>query len=128
MVKLKSRDGWTDFRAPGRVVAHAVRAYTRDRPMNLPNTPRPLLNEEFDRLLEVLTTRQHLRPHEPIEQSLTHTVELMDVCPNAIAQALGWLQIDTSTLIGRLRRTELTQLARSIHRFWRQAAPTPQPQ
>jgi len=90
------------------------------------NTPRRMLNEEFDRLLEVLTTHQHLNPHEPVEQSLSHTVELMDVCPNAIAEALRWLQIDPSTLIGRLRRTELTQLARSIHRFWRQAAPTPE--
>jgi hypothetical protein len=96
--------------------------------MNPPNMPRTLLlNEEFDRLLEVLTTRQHLNPHEPVEQSLTHTVESMNVCPNAIAHALRWLQIDPSTLIGRLRRTELTQLARSIHRFWRQGAPTPLP-
>jgi hypothetical protein len=108
------------------MVAHGVGAYTRRRAMNLPNMPHRLLNEEFDRLLEVLTTRQHLNPHEPIEQSLAHTIDLMDVCPNAIAQGLGWLQIEPSTLIGRLRRTELTQLARSIHRFWRQSAATPQ--
>ena len=39
---------------------------------------------------------------------------------SAIEQALNWLQLDGSQSVGRLRRTELMQLARSIHRFWRQ--------
>jgi hypothetical protein len=81
-----------------------------------------MITGEFERLLEVLTTRQHLSPHEPVAESLSRSIYLMDVCPNAIQQSIQWLQIDPSTSIGRLRRTELTQLARSIHRFWRQPA------
>ena len=91
-----------------------------------PMTARRLLDEEFDRLLAVLTTYQHLHPHEPLQRAFMKTIERMDVCPNAIDQAMRWLQMDASASIGRLRRTELTQLARSIHRFWRQAAPVPQ--
>jgi hypothetical protein len=35
--------------------------------------------------------------------------------------------MDRTTSVGRLRRTELVQLARSLHRFWRQnAASAPQ--
>jgi hypothetical protein len=83
---------------------------------------RRLLEEEFDRLLELLTKQQYLSPHEPLAHALARSIECMEVCPNAIEQAVAWLQIDPSTSIGRLRRTELTQLARSIHRFWRQAA------
>lgn len=95
-------------------------------PHDSPTSARRTLDEEFDRLLQVLTSHQHLHPHEPVAQALARTVDLMDVCPIAIEQAIAWLQIDPTTSIGRLRRTELTQLARSIHRFWRQAVPMPQ--
>jgi hypothetical protein len=82
---------------------------------------RRLLNADFQNLLDTLTTRQHLNPHEPVGVVLGRAVECLGVCPNAIAQATQWLALDPSTPIGRLRRTELTQLARSVHRFWRQA-------
>jgi hypothetical protein len=81
---------------------------------------RRLLNADFHNLLESLTTRQHLAPHEPLADALARTIDSLGVCPNAIEQALAWLSLDPSTSIGRLRRTELTQLARSVHRFWRQ--------
>jgi len=42
------------------------------------------------------------------------------ICPDAVAQAVAWLQLDGRQSIGRLRRTELMQVAQSIHRFWRQ--------
>jgi hypothetical protein len=51
----------------------------------------------------------------------------LGVCPNAAEHALRWLGVKPGTKIGRLRRTELMQLARSIHRFWRQAAETAAP-
>ena len=86
---------------------------------------RRLLNLDFENLLDALTTRQHLNPHEPLADALARTVECVGVCPQAIDEAVRWLALDPSTSIGRLRRTELTQLARSIHRFWRQPQQQP---
>ena len=84
---------------------------------------RRLLNADFQNLLAALTTRQHLNPHEPVADSLAKTVDSLGVCPIAIEEAVRWLSLDPSTPVGRLRRTELTQLARSVHRFWRQRQP-----
>jgi hypothetical protein len=81
---------------------------------------RRLLDADFQNLLDELTSRQHLSPHEPLDAVLARTVECLGVCPVAIEQATKWLSLDGSTPIGRLRRTELTQLARSVHRFWRE--------
>ena len=75
---------------------------------------------EFESLLDVLTTRQHLSPHEPIGQSLEHVVGAVGVCAVAVKQAMTWLGLEPDKSIGRLRRTELLQLARTVHRIWRQ--------
>jgi hypothetical protein len=75
---------------------------------------------DFDQILNVLTTRQHLSPHAPIQQALARLVDDLGVCPQAIDQSLAWLKVDASKSIGRLRRTELMQLARTIHRVWNQ--------
>ena len=88
---------------------------------------RRILMNECQSLLDALSTRQHLRPHEPVGEALANVGAQLDVCPNASAAALQWLDLDPARSIGRLRRTELMQLARSVHRFWRQAQPTPQP-
>ena len=87
---------------------------------------------EVDDLLGALSTAQYLNPHEPLAQSLNRTGDALGVCPQAVSHAVAWLRVDAATPIGRLRRTELMQLARSIHRFWRQAVaaaadPAPQP-
>ena len=82
---------------------------------------RPLMVGEFDDLLNALTAQQYMNPHEPLAQSLARTADALGVCPNAVNQAVAWLGVDRSTAVGRLRRTELMQLARSIHRFWQQA-------
>jgi hypothetical protein len=86
---------------------------------------RRLLMNESEALLNALSTRQHLRPHEPLGQSLSHVGTQFGVCPDAAAEAMRWLELDPAKVIGRLRRTELTQLARSIHRIWRQREPHP---
>jgi hypothetical protein len=39
-------------------------------------------------------------------------------CPIAIDRAIHWLNLDPASAMGRLRRGELLQLARSVHRFW----------
>ncbi len=82
---------------------------------------RRLVHSELDDLLEALTTAQYLSPHEPLAASLARTVDALGVCPQAVNHAVAWLAVDAATPIGRLRRTELMQLARSVHRFWRQA-------
>ena len=84
---------------------------------------RRFVQADFQNLLEALSTRQYLSPHERVSDALRATCERLGVCPDATAQAVAWLQIDATQSIGRLRRTELMQLARSIHRFWRQRTP-----
>jgi hypothetical protein len=81
---------------------------------------RRLVHSELDDLLNALTTAQYLSPHEPLAASLSRTGDALGVCPKAVDHAVAWLAVDPATPIGRLRRTELMQLARSIHRFWRQ--------
>ena len=78
-----------------------------------------LLQADFERLLEILSTHQHLHPHEPVSAALAKTVDEIGVCPNAVEASLRWLNLEGATAIGRLRRTELMQLARTVHRFWR---------
>ena len=83
---------------------------------------RRLLRTTPESLLESLSTRQHLRPHEPLGETVLETTRVLGVCPVAVQQALHWLGLDSSLRAGRVRRTELTQLASAIHRFWRQNA------
>jgi hypothetical protein len=83
---------------------------------------RRLLRTTPESLLEALSTRQHLRPHEPLGEAVLETTRVLGVCPVAVEQALRWLGFDPSLRAGRVRRTEMTQLASAIHRFWRQNA------
>jgi hypothetical protein len=89
------------------------------------STLRRMIHADFESLLEVLTARQHVAPHEHLSQSLARAIGELGVCPNAVEQSLSWLQLDPGKSIGRLRRTELMQLARTVHRFWRHAAEIP---
>lgn len=90
---------------------------------------RRLINAELDSLLEALSVRQHLTPREPLSSALARMVDDLGVCPQAVQQAVSWLGVDPNISVGRLRRTELMQLARSIHRFWSQRrAESPAPQ
>ena len=78
-------------------------------------------------VLEAISTRQHLRPTEPLGSTMRALTESLGVCPGAVEQALRWLALDPSASVGRLRRTELTQLATAIHRYWRQNVMQPLP-
>ena len=77
---------------------------------------------DADHILSDLTTRQFLRPHSALRDVLAASSEAIGYCPRAAEHALRWLETDPARVVGRLRRTELTQLANSIHRFWRHAA------
>jgi hypothetical protein len=78
-----------------------------------------------ERIVDALSERQHLRPHQAIGEALAAVGEQLGICPQAIAEANNSLHIDASGSIGRLRRTELIQLARTIHRLWRQSVAAP---
>jgi hypothetical protein len=74
-----------------------------------------------DRIVEVLSEEQFLKPHQSVEQAMAAVVDRLGVCPGAAEEALHSLGVELGMSIGRLRRTELMQLARTVHRFWRQA-------
>jgi hypothetical protein len=76
------------------------------------------LNDPPDSIVALLTDRQHLRPHMSVHEVLEQATTELGCCPIAIERATHWLNLDTSRAIGRLRRGELLQLARSVHRFW----------
>ena len=71
-----------------------------------------------NQILEHLTSQQHLHPHLPVKAVLDETVQKFGCCPAAIDQGIAWLHVQPDSPVGRLRRTELVQLARAVHRFW----------
>ena len=82
------------------------------------------MGSQADSILRDLSTRQHLQPHAPLGDVLEAVTDDTGVCPQATERAVGWLGLDPERAIGRLRRTELSQLAQSIDRFWREGATT----
>jgi hypothetical protein len=80
-----------------------------------------IMSVDSDHILDDLTRRQFLRPHSAVEEVLSGSATAIGFCPQAASHALRWLEINPDLSIGRLRRTELTQLARSIYRFWKHA-------
>ena len=83
---------------------------------------RRLESADPDRIVAELSTRQFLTPHHPLGQILFEAQHDLGFCPQAAQTAIDWLRLEPSVPIGRLRRTELIQLAQSIHRFRRQTA------
>jgi hypothetical protein len=73
---------------------------------------------DADGILRELTIRQHLTPHRPVGLVLSDIVERIGACPVAADRAVSRLELDDSKSIGRLKRGELIQLARSIYRQW----------
>src|SRR5687767_13619691 len=76
---------------------------------------------DADGILKELTTRQHLTPHRPLRLVLSDIVERTGACPIAADRAVARLELDVQKSIGRLKRGELIQLARSMYRFWAHA-------
>ena len=75
-------------------------------------------DETSNAIVALLTDRQHLRPHLSVREVLEQATRELGCCPIAIARAAEWLNLDATRAIGRLRRSELLQLARAVHRFW----------
>ena len=85
------------------------------------NYQRFLAAGDADRVVDALSRQQFLRPHQSIDSAVAAVIDELGVCPEAARAAVESLQADPSLAVGRLRRTELMQLGRSIYRFWRQA-------
>ena len=77
-----------------------------------------LPNVDSDAVLNHLTAQQHLHPHRAVKAVLDETTHALGCCPRAIQRGIEWLGIEPQRAIGRLRRSELVQLARAVHRFW----------
>jgi hypothetical protein len=74
-------------------------------------------------LVELLTVRQYLAPHQPVRDVL-RLASAQLACPApAVDQVSKWLHLDLHQPIGRLRRSELIQLANAFSRFSTTAAP-----
>jgi hypothetical protein len=84
--------------------------------MKLPRLPA----HNPEELLDLLTTRQFVHPHQAVGQALTDIAAQAGFCDLIVDRAISWLELDHGLAIGRLRRTELAQLSRCLHRFWRQ--------
>jgi hypothetical protein len=86
---------------------------------------RQTMTVDSNQILDDLTSRQFIYPHSPVATALSQSSAALGFCPRAANHAMDRLEINPDQSIGRLRRTELTQLARSIYRFWKHAAAIP---
>ena len=82
---------------------------------------------DADGILRELTLRQYLTPHRPLGHALGEVVERLGVCPDAAARAMSRLDLDPARPIGRLKRGELVQLARTLFRLWTHSLPATAP-
>jgi hypothetical protein len=78
--------------------------------------------ESVERFVELLSEQQHLAPHQTVEHAIGAAGDRVGLCSGAGRRGLEVLGIHESTKVGRLRRSELIQLGRTIHRIWRQNA------
>ena len=91
-------------------------------------SPKHPLGTDAEGILHELTTRQHLAPHRPLKDVVADVVGATGVCPAAAERALAWLNLSPDRSVGRLRRSELMQLARSMYRYWMESLPAPSEQ
>jgi hypothetical protein len=75
-----------------------------------------------DRLVSLLQSQQHLRPHQTVGEALDQVRRQAGFAAGLAGEAIDLLQLDVSRKIGRLKGCEVTQLARAVWRLWKQAA------
>ena len=80
----------------------------------------PRTEPDAREILEKLTAQQFVRPHQSVRAAMT-AAGAGCACGT---RAMAWLGIDPEGVVGRLRRTELTQLARATARMLRVAQAT----
>lgn len=106
------------FASYGEVMTRSPSGYRAGRELI-----RRLRGVDSEGLLAFLTERQYVRPQASISEVLSDAEIRIGVCPVAARRAIAWLELAPEGAVGRLRRTELTQLARCLHRFMRHAVP-----
>lgn len=74
---------------------------------------------DAETLLSFFTERQYVKPRATLRELLAEADARLGVCPVVAERACDWLDMEMGVTVGRLRRTELTQLARCLHRFLR---------
>jgi hypothetical protein len=79
-----------------------------------------LRGTQGDRIVTILQAQQYLCPHQPLKDAISAARAEAGFCQRAGEQALAVLHLDPQRKIGRLKSSELVQLARTIHRFWQQ--------
>lgn len=89
------------------------------------NFLRQLILLSAEMIQEALMRHQYLRPHQPLRTVLADVASEFAVAPDVVNRTMDWLGVDATRPIGRVRRSELTQLARSLHRHWRQPVAKP---
>src|SRR5439155_12170802 len=60
-----------------------------------------------DRIVEVLSEEQFLKPQQSVADAMAAVVERLGVCPGAAQEAVRSLGVELGMSVGRLRRTEL---------------------
>jgi hypothetical protein len=73
-----------------------------------------------EELVGALMTRQFVSPRQAVGDAVREVFMALGVCPGAGETAIAWLKFDPQRPIGRLRRSEVAQLAHSAHRYWRE--------
>jgi len=71
-----------------------------------------------DILIE-LSARQHLAPRKSLEDVLTHVAAKLGLTLSSVRSAARRIELDPAGSVGRLKRAELENLARFIHRAYR---------
>ena len=69
-------------------------------------------------ILSTLSEWQYLRPHRALSEVVADAVAKLGICPVAAQRAVDRLELDAARPVGRLRATELNQLARCMQRMW----------
>jgi hypothetical protein len=77
---------------------------------------RQLIALNAERILDVLTRRQYVRPHQPVGEVLADAAAELGIPREAAGETAAWLQLELAHPVGRLRRTQLSQLARCLFR------------
>jgi hypothetical protein len=76
-----------------------------------------------DALIAHLQTQQHLHPHRTLHRILHDIPDHLGLTLKHAQQATSAISFDPHEKVGRLRRCQLLQLARAVHRLSRQNRP-----
>lgn len=80
---------------------------------------RRMVQVNAETILDALTKRQFVLPHKPVLEVLRETLAELGASPDAANAVIERLGLNPATAIGRLKRCQISQIARVVHREWR---------